>query len=124
MVALGGECAHHKKRSLVGMRRGKILGTDNKKYMEISPKSLSNQCSGNEVTRVIQERGTGRNPRDDRRDDHSYGGGRNRGGGYSDKKPRSAGGGSGRSVKVRGLPYSTSEAELSDFFNLYNVSCG
>ena len=64
---------------------------------------------------MIQERGTRRNMRDDR----GYGGGGYGGSGYSDRKLRAN---DGRSVKVRGLPYSTSESELSEFFSMYNVS--
>ena len=67
---------------------------------------------------MIQDRGTGR------REENFYGGGRGRGGynSYLDRRPKAVGGSDGRSVKVRGLPYSTTEQELSDFFHAYNVS--
>ena len=86
------------------------------------------QCSGDEVAQAILEHGTGGGS--------SGGGGGGGGRGYSSYRGGGRGGGdgggggggrrrrsSGACVKCRGLPYSTKEEELVEFFAEYDVSC-
>ena len=74
------------------------------------------QCSGNEVTHALMYSAGARSG--------SYqggggGGGGGWSGGYKSGKRRRT---SGATVKARGLPYSTSEYDLVDFFADYGVS--
>ena len=97
----------------------------NDRYIEVF------QCSGDEVAQAILEHGTGGGP-----GGGGGGGGSGGRGGYSssrggggDRGGRGDGGGGGRRrrssgscVKCRGLPYSTREDELVEFFGDYDVS--
>lgn len=101
----------------------KIMG---KRYIEIfevssaiacgsiSPCHMLCQCTGDEVATALAE-GSSRGP--------AYrggggGGGYRRGGGGGRQRYNS---GSGAIVKARGLPYSTTDSELADFFEEYDV---
>ena len=79
------------------------------------------QCSGDEVARVLMEQGIGGGGRGYRtssyRGDRSGGGGGGRRGfGGGDRRRR------GIVVRARGLPYSTTEDQVADFFADFDVS--
>ena len=78
------------------------------------------QCSGDEVARVLMEQGIGVGGGGYRptsyRGDRSGGGGGRRGFGGGGRRRR------GFVVKARGLPYSTTEDRVADFFAEFDVS--
>ena len=85
------------------------------------------QCSGDEVRRGLQEGTGGGGGRGTYRDTgyRGRGGGGGGGGGgryYDDDRDRRRRPSGGSSVKVRGLPFSTREDELCNFFADYDVS--
>lgn len=82
----------------------------------ISPCHMLCQCTGDEVATALAE-GSSRG---------SYrggggGGGYRRGGGGGGGGRQRYNSGSGAIVKARGLPYSTTDSELADFFEEYDV---
>lgn len=79
----------------------------------ISPCHLLCQCTGDEVATALAE-GSSRGYRGG----GGGGGGYRRGGGGGRQRYNS---GSGAIVKARGLPYSTTDSELADFFEEYDV---
>lgn len=78
---------------------------------------LTAQCSGDEVSRGMQDGGGGGGGRGYMSSGQRRGGGRRYDEG--DRRRRAS---SGNVVKVRGLPYDTGVQELSSFFQDYNVS--
>ena len=84
---------------------------------------ITMQCSGDEVAQGIQDQGTGGGAGrgySSYRGDRGYrGGGKRFSGG---ERRRHGSGGSRNTVKVRGLPYSATEKELSSFFSDFEVS--
>lgn len=80
---------------------------------------VTTQCSGDEVSRGIQDGSGGGGGRG------FVGSGSRRGGGkrFDDGDRRRRGSGDhGNRVKVRGLPFSATDGDVSDFFREYEVS--
>ena len=95
----------------------------NDRYIEVF------QCSGDEVAQAILEHGTGGGTSGGGGGSGGRGYSSSRGGGGGGRGDRGDGGGGGRRrrssgacVKCRGLPYSTREEELVEFFGDYDVS--
>ena len=79
------------------------------------------QCSGNEVTHALMDSAGARSGSSYQGGGGGGGGGGGWSGGYKSGKRRRT---SGATVKARGLPYSTPEYDLVDFFADYGVSSG